>query len=260
MSFEHDKYEQSEHTDKLRDGVANLEMFLCALEVVCTYPENNLARTSGEENASNRFPTLGALVHASLTQNSSSDIDIQTLLRVEKSLERFTSGPTKMTDVFFNLVGSFCDATKQAKNHAEAAQRDVQGQDGRSVLVQPDEDESYPRHVYDTLYKALSRHIHCCCSPTPSFSSIPVSHLGRLELKESLPSLDDEVLFHTVFSKKGLTESHENIKWQHLQFRVPKYCTSSGFLTHLLMRKTQETAKGTKGAIYNYRSRLNSPR
>lgn len=263
MSFEQDRYEQSEHVDTISDGVAKLEMFLCALEAVCTvrnfshinfrqdsllteglqYPDNNLVKTRGEENPSARFPTLSALVHAGLTQNSSSDTENQILLDIEKSIERFASGTTKMTNVFFNLVRSFCDATKQAKNHAEAAQRDVQVQDGRSILAQLNEDESYPRHVYDTLYKALRKHAYCCCRSTPSLHSIPDNHLGRLELKESLPSLDDEVLFHTVFSKKALSESQGSLNWQHLQFRVSKYCTPSGLLTHLLMQWTQETAK-----------------
>ncbi|KAF5701633.1 peptidase S8 subtilisin kexin sedolisin [Fusarium globosum] len=242
MSFEQDRYEQSEHVDTISDGVAKLEMFLCALEAVCTvrnfahisfrqdsllteglqYPDNNLAKTRGEENPSARFPTLSALVHAGLTQNNSSDTENQILLDIEKSIEIFASGTTKMTNVFFNLVRSFCDATKQAKNHAEAAQRDAQAQDGKSILAQLNEDESYPRHVYDTLYKALRKHAYCCCRSTPSLHSIPDNHLGRLELKESLPSLDDEVLFHTVFSKKALSESQGSLNWQHLQFRVSK--------------------------------------
>ncbi|KAH8750662.1 peptidase S8/S53, subtilisin/kexin/sedolisin [Hyaloscypha finlandica] len=76
------------------------------------------------------------------------------------------------------------------------------------MTAKSEDDESYPRHVYKSLYKVIERYAECCfCGLSdPSPTTPRKSHWGRLELKGKYPTIENEILFHSVFSKKGLIE------------------------------------------------------
>ncbi|KAK3935255.1 hypothetical protein QBC46DRAFT_358388 [Diplogelasinospora grovesii] len=224
VSFGQDKYEQGEHGDQNDGSVVKLEIFLHGLERVCTYPRSYLSKSSGQKEPSARFPTLHALVTANSTQTIRSDANINTSHEVEKSVKAFASASSYITRPYFAFLRSFSDAEDQAKKHAKSAQWDAEAQRKRedTKKTKSDEDESYPRHVYDTLYRVVKKHAECCCGlPNPS-PKTPRRHWGRLELQANFGTINNEILFHAVFSKNGSSEFDEKIKWQHLQFRVPR--------------------------------------
>ncbi|KAL7797031.1 hypothetical protein V8C43DRAFT_277981 [Trichoderma afarasin] len=214
ISFGQNKYGPEEHVDQQDIGVIKLEKFLQGLELVCTYPDDYLSKTEGEKAPVHRFPTLKIVVTAYSLQTPLSALDIETLYKIEKSVESFVLERPKITGPYFKFLKSFVEVKDQAKKHAESAQRDAR-------KTKLDEDENYPRHVYDTLYRAINKYAECCCGLP---NSTPRKHWGRLELKANFGTTNNEILFHTVFSKKGLrlSEYDEQIEWQHLQLRVPR--------------------------------------
>lgn len=145
-------------------------------------------------------------------------------------MERFASESTSNIP-YFLFLESFFETRDQAKKRAESAQRDTESQPKFEDVkkTRSDEDASYPKHVYDTLYKALQKYAGCCCGPPNPSAELPKRHWGRLELRDTVSTADNDVLFHTVFSKKGSAKL-EKIKWQHLQFRVPRSVFSSELL------------------------------
>ncbi|KAL7939067.1 hypothetical protein V8C35DRAFT_285615 [Trichoderma chlorosporum] len=222
ISFSQDRYEQEEHRDQ-QDETVKLETFLCGLELVCTYPTNCLAMSNKQKEPSARFPTLNALVAASSTETLRSASDISIFCRVEKSVEEFASTSSYVTGPYFAFLKSFFEVKVQARRQAESAQRDPEPQPNpKNAKTKLDEDESYPRHVYDTLYRVINKYSKCHCGLPNLPSKLPRRHWGRLELQANFSTIDDEVPFHTVFSKRGSCEYDEKIEWQHLQIRVPR--------------------------------------
>ncbi|KAH6888447.1 hypothetical protein B0T10DRAFT_488196 [Thelonectria olida] len=212
VAFHGDKYNQEEQRNLQGEGDV-LQTLLWGLELICTYPVNNLAKSGGKGNTPGRFPTLDALVAA--------DTNAETITRIENSMEKFALESSRITQPYLSFLQSFSQAKDQAKKHAASTydspemRRDMK----KSKSI---EDESYPRHVYETLYSVVNRYANCCCGvPIPS-PNAPGRHWRRLELKANFRSTDREILFHTVFSKEGSTELGEKVKWQHLQFRVPR--------------------------------------
>ncbi|KAL5084174.1 hypothetical protein Trisim1_012250 [Trichoderma cf. simile WF8] len=223
ISFSQDRYEQREHRDQQDDEAVKLETFLCGLELVCTYPTNNLAKFNKQNEPSARFPTLNVLVTANSRETIRSASDISIFRKVEKSVEEFASASAYITGPYFAFLKSFSGVKDQAKRHAESAQRDPESQlNPKNTKTKLYEDESYPRHVYDTLYNVINKYSKCNCGLPNLSSKTPRRHWGRLELQANFGIIDDEILFHTVFSKRGSCEYDEKIEWQHLQFRVPR--------------------------------------
>ena len=250
VSFGQDKYEQGEHGNPQDDRAVKLETFLCGLELVCTvrdhiyapmrqicrltsrvdkYPGRNLSNSSGQRELSARFPTLHALVTANSTQTMRPGTDVNTLREVEKSVKAFASASSYITRPYFAFLRRFSEAEDQARKHAVSAQRDAEAQQERkdAKKTKSDEDESYPRHVYDTLHGIVQKYAECCCGvPNPSLRA-PRRHWGRLELQANFGTINNEILFHAVFSKNGSSEFDDEIQWQHLQFRVPRHANLS---------------------------------
>ncbi|KAI1827032.1 hypothetical protein F4861DRAFT_551842 [Xylaria intraflava] len=177
------------------------------------YPKNQLARSSGQNHPAARFPTLNALCSASSTvQAVRSTTDTERLRKiVEKNIGAFASAPHKQTTPFFNLLRSFSEAKSQARKNAEEKRRDT-----NTIKIRPDEDKNHPERVYNTLYDVVKKHAKCCCDPS---SASKRRHWGRLELQANFRTDNNEVLFHTVFSKKAIIETVgiENVEWQHLK-------------------------------------------
>lgn len=136
-------------------------------------------------------------------------------------MEAFASASPNQTEPFLIFCRSFSEPEEEAKKHAASVQQDAEAQPkrGDTKTTKPSEDESYPRHVHDTLFKVGKQYAECRCGPPSS----PGRHWGRLELKANYRTMSNEILFHTVFSKKGSIEFAEKIKWQHIQFRVPRH-------------------------------------
>ncbi|OBS26151.1 hypothetical protein FPOA_00094 [Fusarium poae] len=216
LSFNQAKYEQGEQKDSY---LAKQNMLLDALELMCTYPRRNLSHTSPIP-----FPTLNSLVSANLITDNPSAADRELINGVKESIISFVSGPKNITGNFFRLLRSFSDTRKQARRQAESIRRcaGIQQAHGGTKTIQPVEDETYPKHVYDTLYRTLQKHAKCRCILPGQSPSALGSHLGRLELKGNIPTMEDDFLFHTVFSKQGLLQVFDNLQWQHLQFIVPR--------------------------------------
>ncbi|KAI1286602.1 hypothetical protein F5Y03DRAFT_405879 [Xylaria venustula] len=212
VSLSQDKYEQQENRGQHNEDTVRQEMLLRWLEIACThlkFPESLSAK-----QPSARFPTLNSLCAATNTQSSRSNTNIETLHKVEKSVLAFASA--KMYNApFFKFLGSFSAVENQATKHAER-KLTVTNKTGL------DEDESYPRHVYDALYGVVQKHGECCCELADRSVATTRRHWGRLELESKFRTAENEVIFHTVFSKRGLIDTVENVKWQHLQFRVPR--------------------------------------
>ncbi|KKP07229.1 hypothetical protein THAR02_00659 [Trichoderma harzianum] len=155
ISFSQDRYEQREHRDQQDDEAVKLETFLCGLEL---YPTNNLAKFNKQNEPSARFPTLNALVTANPLETIRSASDISILRKVQKSVEEFASASAYITGPYFAFLKSFSGVKDQAKRHAESAQRDPESQlNPKKTKTKSDEDESYPRHVYDTLKQRKAR-------------------------------------------------------------------------------------------------------
>ncbi|PKK45936.1 hypothetical protein CI102_11732 [Trichoderma harzianum] len=250
ISFSQDKYEQREHSDQQDDEAVKLETFLCGLELVCTYPTNNLAKFNPQNEPSARFPTLNALVTANPLETIRSASDISIFRKVQKSVEEFASASTYITGPYFAFLKSFSGVKDQAKRHAESAQQDTESQlNPKNTKTKSDEDESYPRHVYDTLYKVINKYSKCNCGLPNLSSKTPKRHWGRLELQANFGLIDDEILFHTVFSKRGSCEYDEKIEWQHLQFRVPRHVDLLRYRIQLLTQRIQKTTQGAGGGV-----------
>lgn len=78
---------------------------------------------------------------------------------------------------------------------------------------------------------------------------IPSRHWGRLELQANFGTIDNEILFHTVFSKRGSCEYDDKIEWQHLQLRVPRHVDSSKYEMLILTQEIQKTTQGAGGGV-----------
>ncbi|KAF4454857.1 hypothetical protein F53441_2727 [Fusarium austroafricanum] len=223
LSLGEAKYKQEEHNNERDKYLAKIDMLLNGLEQVCKFPERNLPMPSGQMELSVYFPTLTALIAVDLTPDTSSATDAEVIINIKQSIGKFVSQSDAITEPFFNFLRSFSNIERQAKRHAKSTKRDARAQQKPyTEMTKSHEDDTYPRHVYDRLYKILEKHAQCCCmlpgSPSPTLNS----HRGRLELKGNIPAIDGEVLFHTVFSKKATMEDFKETKWQHLQFRVPR--------------------------------------
>lgn len=118
-----------------------------------------------------------------------------------------------------------------------------------NTKTKSDEDESYPKHVYDTLYKVVNKYSKCHCGLPDLSSEIPTRHWGRLELQANFGTSDNEILFHTVFSKRGSCEYDEKIEWQHLQLRVPRHVGPSKYEMPLLTQGIQKTTQDAGGGV-----------
>ena len=186
------------------------------------YPKRDFSKSDGQKPLSDRFPVLHALVTSNATQGDTQagpSFD-QTLRKVEKSLEAFVLESYNITDHYFAFLQSFFEVEDQATKAAESGQWN---EGGCTKRTKPAEDESYPRQVYDTLFRATSGLAECHCFNHDPLATIEWRHWGRLELRGRFGTTDDEVLFHTVFSKKGSKNYDDEIRWQHLQLRVPRY-------------------------------------
>ncbi|EHK43106.1 hypothetical protein TRIATDRAFT_301043, partial [Trichoderma atroviride IMI 206040] len=182
--------------DKQDDEAVKLETFLCGLELVCTYPINYLAKSNEQNKPSARFPKLNTLVTASSTETFRSDSDNSILRGIEKSVEEFASASAYITGPYFAFLKSFFEAKDQARRHAELAQRDPESQrNPGNAKTKSDEDESYPKHVYDTLYKVINKYSECYCGLPNRSPEIPTRHWGRLELQANFGTIDNEILF-----------------------------------------------------------------
>ncbi|KAI0401131.1 hypothetical protein F4802DRAFT_619154 [Xylaria palmicola] len=205
VSLGQDKDEQEEN-----EAIVSQEPFLGVLEKICTFHESHSVK-----QRSAHFPTLDALCAADFSQAVQSAIDLETIRKVEKGLKAFASASPYVTTNIFNVLRIFAKHEGQAKKHAERKRRDIN-------KTRPNEDESYPRYVYDTLYDVVKKYRECRCGPAKSSLGPTEGHWGGLELKTKFRASGNDVLFHTVFSKKGFIKRSEKIKWQHLQFRVPR--------------------------------------
>jgi hypothetical protein len=165
---------------------------------------------------------------------------------VERSIEGFASTSSDVTKPYFTFLRSFSETKGQAKKHAESAHQDT-GSLHKGEKTKSDEDESYPRYAYDTLYSVVKKYADCRCGmPNPSPRTMK-SHSGRLELKENFRKSGNEILFHTVFSRKGSTEFASGVTWQHIQFRIPRYVASSKRLVQLLTHDSSKQRKARVG-------------
>ncbi|PNP53173.1 hypothetical protein THARTR1_06383 [Trichoderma harzianum] len=238
ISFSQDKYEPGEHMDQ-QDEAVKLETFLCGLE---PYPTNYLAMSNKQKEPSARFPTLNALVNANSTETIRSAPDISIFDQVEKSIKKFVSASDYITDPYFAFLKSFFKVKDQAKRHAKLAQRGPESQlNPKKRKTKLDEDESYPRHIYDTLYKVINKYSKCYCGFPNVSPKIPRRHWGRLELQANFGTIENEIPFHTVFSKRGSCEYDEKIEWRHLQIRVPRHVDSFKDGIQLLTKGIQRT-------------------
>ncbi|KAF7552213.1 hypothetical protein G7Z17_g4462 [Cylindrodendrum hubeiense] len=123
---------------------------------------------------------------------------------VFKSVETFTS-KSAVTRPYLKFLESFFETRDQTKKRAESAQRNTESQQkgDNAKKSKSDEDVSYPRHVYDALYKVLQKYADCCCGPPNPSTEPRKRHWGRLELRDTLCTDDNDVLFHTVKQRKG---------------------------------------------------------
>ena len=86
---------------------------------------------------------------------------------------------------------------------------------GEPLAEYLDAPEYCPAYVHDTLYEIMKKYTQCC------------RHDGRLQLKENIQMIGDDVLFDGSFSRVPPENSGNEIEWQHLQFRVSRVSVNS---------------------------------
>lgn len=148
------------------------------------------------------YPTLYTLTASSETTRSSTKVQIQ----VGESLSAFASDRSKLIEQYFKKLDGFSGSNKNPSQKYQLEQRS----DQFSVA------DDIPLEVHQKLYKTLERYSDCTCSPSKA------RHCGRLRLKDRFRTLENDVLFDTVFAEVPSLPFSESMEWQQLQLHISK--------------------------------------
>jgi len=162
------------------------------------------------------------MIEASLKAFVSTDLGPggKELNPLKHARSRWSSTRTPLSPVrkYFAFLESFSETTEQAQAQVQITQATMAGSSARDIETPTD----FPAHVHKTLYNLLRKYSQCCCGSYGTLASAPRRHQGRLRLKETVHTVENNVLFDAVFSRSPRDGSAGGTEWQQLQFQIPR--------------------------------------